>query len=136
MNSPSRLPEPRTFFVDRSLGKYVVAVALRSAGARVEVHDDHFSPDATDEHWLAEVGRRKWIVLTKDNRLRYHPREKTALLRHGVKAFILTARDLKGEDMAHAFTRALPKIEEFLKTQKRACIIAVSRDGVLRPVVV
>jgi predicted nuclease of predicted toxin-antitoxin system len=136
VSSPSRPREPYTFFVDRSLGKHVVAVALRSAGAKVEVHDDHFSPDATDEHWLTEVGRRKWIVLTKDNRLRYHRREKAALLRHGVRAFILTARDLKGEEMGHAFTCALPKIEKLLETQKRACIVAVSRDGVLRPVVV
>lgn len=135
MNSPSRLPETNTFFLDRSLGKHVVAVALRSAGARVEVHDDHFSPDATDEHWLAEVGRRKWIVLTKDKRLRYHPREKTALLRHGVRAFILTAHDLRGKEMAAAFTNALPRIEKFLKTQTRACIVAVSREGALRPVV-
>ena len=136
MSSPSRPPETHTFFVDRSLGKHVVAVALRSAGATVEVHDDHFSPDATDEHWLTEVGRRKWIVLTKDNRLRYHRRDKTALLRHGVRAFILTARDLKGEEMASAFTSALPKIEKFLgRTQKAASIVAVSRDGTLRRVV-
>ena len=58
MSSPSRPPETYTFFVDRSLGKHVVAVALRSAGARVEVHDDHFSPDATDEHWLTESGEK------------------------------------------------------------------------------
>jgi broad specificity phosphatase PhoE len=135
VSSPSRPPETYTFFLDRSLGKHVVASALRSAGARIEVHDDHFSPDATDEHWLTEVGRRRWIVLTKDNRLRYHPREKTALLRHGVKAFILTARGLRGEEMARAFTRAVPKIEKFLETQTKACIVAVSRDGALRPVV-
>jgi uncharacterized protein with PIN domain len=135
VSSPSKPPETYTFFVDRSLGKHVVAAALRSIGARVEVHDDHFSPEATDEHWLSEVGRRKWIVLTKDYRLRYHAREKAALLRHGVRTFILTARDVKGEEMASAFVNALPKIEKFLKKQTRACIVAVSREGILRPVV-
>jgi hypothetical protein len=34
------------FFVDRSLGKHVVPGALRAAGARVEVHDDHFPQNA------------------------------------------------------------------------------------------
>jgi broad specificity phosphatase PhoE len=53
-----------------------------------------------------------------------------------VRAFILTARDLKGEEMGHAFTRALPKIESFLQAHKEACIVAVSRDGVIRPVIV
>jgi predicted nuclease of predicted toxin-antitoxin system len=115
----------------------VVAIALRSAGATVEIHDDHFPPDAADEEWIAEVGRRRWIVLTKDNRLRYHPREKQALLRHRVRAFILTARDLRGEEMGRAFAAALPRIENFLSTHtKAACIVAVSRDGELRPLVV
>jgi hypothetical protein len=31
----------------------------------VEIHDDHFPSDAKDEVWLAEVGIRGWIVLTK-----------------------------------------------------------------------
>jgi predicted nuclease of predicted toxin-antitoxin system len=115
VSSPSRPPESYIFFVDRSLGKYVVANALRAAGAVAEAQDDHFQPDAADEEWLAEVGQRKWIVLTKDNRLRYHPREKAALLRHGVRAFILTARDLRGEEMGLAFVKALPRIEKFLK---------------------
>lgn len=137
MSSPSRPPESYVYFLDRSLGKNVVAIALRSAGATVEIHDDYFPPDAADEEWLAEVGRRKWIVLTKDNRLRYHPREKQALLRHRVRAFILTARDLRGEEMGRAFAAALPRIEDFLsKHRKAGCIVAVSRDGELRPLVV
>lgn len=136
MSSPSRPPESYVYFIDRSLGKHVVAIALRAAGAAVEIHDDHFPPDAADEEWIAEVGGRKWIVLTKDNRLRYHPREKQALLRHGVRAFILTARDLRGEEMGRAFTAALPKIENFLSRHTKAgCIVAVSRDGELRPLV-
>jgi hypothetical protein len=54
-----------------------------------------------------------------------------------VRAFILTARDLKGEEMGRAFTAALPKIEYFLsKHTKAACIVAVSRDGELRPLVI
>lgn len=48
---------PVTFFLDRSLGKEIVAEALRVAGAHVEIHDDRFPPDAKDEDWLNEVGR-------------------------------------------------------------------------------
>src|SRR5262249_26330346 len=33
-------------FLDRSLGKHIVAEALRQAGAPVEGHDDHFLQDA------------------------------------------------------------------------------------------
>lgn len=45
--------------------------ALQSAGVRVERHRDHFSPDCEDSEWLAEVGRRGWVVLTKDAKFRY-----------------------------------------------------------------
>lgn len=135
VNSRSGPPEPNTFFIDRSLGKHVLAQALRSAGAKVEVHDDHFPPDASDEDWLAEVGERRWVVLTKDNRLRYHDREKATLLRHGVRAFILTARNLTGPEIAQAFSAALPKIEKFLARHTDACIVTVSRDGTLRSIV-
>lgn len=47
-----RLPEPWTFFVDRSLGGRIVADALRAAGAAFVVHDDHFERDAPDQKWL------------------------------------------------------------------------------------
>jgi uncharacterized protein with PIN domain len=87
VSSRSRQLESSVFFVDRSLGKHIVAQALRSQGVTVEVHDDIFSPDAADEEWLATAGQKQWVVLTKDNRLRYHHREKTILLRSGVRAF-------------------------------------------------
>lgn len=77
--------EPRpTFFVDRSLGARDVPEALRSAGVLVEVHDDHFAPDTPDIVWLAEVGARGWIVLTKDSRIRRVDRaERRAVERRG-----------------------------------------------------
>ena len=44
--SPARRNAERlaslTFFLDYQIGRYVVAEALRAAGARVEVHIDHF----------------------------------------------------------------------------------------------
>src|SRR3954469_18720819 len=60
-----RLPEPWIFFIDRSLGGQVVAEALRAAGEQVEVHDDHFARDASDETWLGAVGAKGWVVLSK-----------------------------------------------------------------------
>ena len=75
LTHPSRI-EPLIFFLDRSLGKHIVANALRQAGAVVKLHDDHFPQDARDEEWLREVGRREWIVLTKDSRIRHRAHER------------------------------------------------------------
>jgi hypothetical protein len=41
-------PPPITFFIDRCLGSKRVVAALREAGLTVEIHEDHFAPDALD----------------------------------------------------------------------------------------
>src|SRR6266446_8841705 len=107
-------PEPIVFFIDRSRGRKIVAQALRDVGAIVEIHDDHFPPDAKDEVWLTEVGRRGWVVLTKDDRIRYRITERTAFASAKVKAFVLTSTQLQGSEMAEAFVIALPRIKRLI----------------------
>jgi hypothetical protein len=45
--------------------KKIVAQALREVGERVEIHDDHFAPDARDEIWVLEIGRCDRVIVTK-----------------------------------------------------------------------
>lgn len=132
MNSPRKPPEPLTYFLDRSLGRIRLATALRQAGLNIEVHDDHFPQDATDEEWLAAVGKDGWVVFTKDERIRYHSRELGALISHGVRAFVLTARDVTAEEMAAIFLSAREKIEKFLSSNPGPFMVAVARSGTLR----
>ena len=44
--------------MSRELGSDDVPDALRAAGARVETHNGNFAPDAPDDEWIREVGRR------------------------------------------------------------------------------
>jgi predicted nuclease of predicted toxin-antitoxin system len=108
--SKSEPPEPLIFFVDRSLGRGVVA-ALKKAGAIVHAHDDLFPPDAPDTQWLTEVGKHDWVVLTKDQHIRRRPMEKDALLAANLRVFVLTSGNMRGEEMAELFVRNLPKME-------------------------
>jgi len=114
------------------LGKLKVANSLRKAGVTVEVHEQHFAPDAPDQDWLKAVGERSWVVLTKDQKIRYHSREREALLASGVRAFVLTAGSASGEEMAQAFLKALPRMEKFLSKHHGPFIVAVHRAGTLR----
>lgn len=59
-----------TFFLDYQIGRYTVAEALRGAGARVEVHIDHFNQAAPDTEWIPEVARRGWVLITRDKNIR------------------------------------------------------------------
>ncbi len=84
-----------------------------------------------DEDWLTRVGRNGWIVLTKDHRIRYRNLEREALMNAGVGAFILTAGDLQGEEMAQIFVKALPAIAKFLRKHKKPFIAKVTRNGLV-----
>ena len=128
-SSGSRPPEPLVFFIDRSLGRKIVAQALREIGETVEIHDDHFAPDAKDEDWLFEVGKRGWIVLTKDDRIRYRVTERTAIASAKVRAFVLTSTQLQGTEMAAAFIKALPRIKRIVASNAPPFIARVSRTG-------
>jgi hypothetical protein len=119
------------FLLDRSLGKKVVADALRQAGALIEIHDDHFAPDAKDELWLKEVGQRDWVVLTKDQRIRYRTTECAVLLENGVRAFVLTGKDLTGSEMGAIFSATLPRIRKLAASLKGGFIARITRSGQL-----
>jgi predicted nuclease of predicted toxin-antitoxin system len=121
--------------VDRALGTVTIAEALRSAGCNVEIHDRHFAQDAKDTEWLPEVGRRGWVVLTKDHHIRTRQNELVALLTAGVAAFVLTAGDLAGPDMAQAFVRGLPKMNRMLVGQPRPFVARVSPGGLVTLIV-
>lgn len=66
-------PEIHVFFLDRNLGKKQLASLLEEASFVTRVHDDHFDPDESDDVWLAECGRRHWIVITADKRILKDP---------------------------------------------------------------
>ena len=53
-----------------------------------------------DVEWLARAGSEGWGVLMKDERIRYRPGERAALIKHKVRAFCLASGNLRALDMA------------------------------------
>lgn len=45
-----------------------------------------------DDEWLAVVGQRGLVVITRDQRIRYRPVEKLAWVTYQVRGFVLTGR--------------------------------------------
>ena len=93
---------------------------------KVERHDDHFSDNTADTVWIAEAGRRGWIILTADERVRYKPAEKAALLASGTITFVLASRKgLTGAEMAEAFLSARTSVENAIVRQRPPAIFKV-----------
>ena len=65
--------------------------------------------NAPDEDWISEVGKRGWVVLTKDDRIRYRPAALAVYRRDQVKVFVFGSGEMKAQEMADAFVTALQK---------------------------
>lgn len=125
---PPQPPEPVTYFTDASLGR-TVAERLRAAGFSVSAHDDLFSQGTPDTEWLPEVGARGMPVLTKGTRIRYTPAELEALRRAGVRLFVLISGNLKSEQMAEAFARAMPRMDSLVRKEAGPFVARLNRAG-------
>lgn len=124
-----RKDTPVVFFIDRSLGGRLVVQALRAAGAEIVVHDEVFAQDTPDVEWLAEAGRRGWVVLTKDSAIRRNPHERQMYREHHVRVFALTRKDLSGPEMADLFVRALPGMLRRVRATEPPFVYSIARNG-------
>jgi hypothetical protein len=122
--------EPRepVFFTDRDLGHRFPA-RLRESGIRVERHDDHFGPPTPDSEWIAEIGRRGWVAVSRDARIRYSPLALNVLMTSGARLFVIVGK-LTTDEAAELFLRSRKEIERLLRKEKQPFIAKIRRDGV------
>lgn len=117
------------FFIDRCLGSKRIVTALKSSGIAVEIHDDHFAKDAQDVDWLPEVGKRGWVILTKDARIGKNHLERMAVTNAGISMFTLASQNLSGQEMADIFLKSITKMQEFVRQHPAPFIAKVYRNG-------
>ena len=75
-------------FIDRSIPRDI-ATALSSVRDDVEWLEPTFADDTPDEVWLAEVGQRGWLVVTRDKQIRRRRAERQSIVDNDVGCFIL-----------------------------------------------
>jgi len=75
---------------------------------------------------LAEVGKREWIALTHDARIRYKPNELAAVVRHRVRLLVIVGK-APFPDLAASFVATRRGIEAFLETAPAPVIAKVYR---------
>lgn len=114
-------------FTDRDRGKKFPEI-LRAAGLRVERHADHFAPDCPDETWLAEIGKRGWVAVTHDGRIRCKPNERAAVLENCVALLVVIGR-APCPELAHAFVATWPRILGFIERHEPPYIAKVYRSS-------
>ena len=81
--------------------------ALRAAGLDIRVHDELFPQATQDVVWLMEAGAQRWVVLTRDDRIRYNQLEKQAVLAAKLRFFSITSSSLTGDEAASLILSAV-----------------------------
>jgi hypothetical protein len=103
----SRRAEPQPeFFLDRSLGRHLVADALRAVGVSVQTMAERYPETEefiVDETWIRDVTADGLVTLMKDDQIRRKPLEQRAVLESGARAFVVTNANLKGYEVAALF---------------------------------
>lgn len=116
------------FYVDRCLGK-AVAAALRTAGADVRIHDDHFAQVAPDVDWIPEVTARGWVILTKDKNIRRAAGERETVLTSGARIVTLCSGNMRGVEMAALFVGAVADMEQLAASHPPPFVAVLGPSG-------
>lgn len=66
------------------------------------------------------------MVLTHDERIRYKPNERAAVMRHGVRLLVVQGRAPYAQ-LAEWFVQTLPRVEAFMVAHSAPCIAKVQR---------
>ena len=135
VNSDWQREEP-ILFLDRNLGKHVIADRLRSAGMKVEIHDNHLPLDAPDEDWIALVGRRGWVALTKDKNIRYRTAELASIIRNAARVIVIRAKNATGSDIAELLVKGRRRIARFVAKTPAPFVAAIDRSSKVRGIVI
>ena len=76
-------------FIDRCAWSAALGRAMREAGIEFAAHHDHFAHDAPDASWLSAAADKGWLVVTRDQRIRYRANELAAMRRARLHVFVL-----------------------------------------------
>lgn len=124
-------PDAPTLFIDICAWSHRLRDALDALGAPYVALTEHFSANTPDEEWLQEVGKRCWILLTRDEKIRRRPNELQAFRDHGVIGFVLTAGNASAADTAALVTRLYPKLIRKAKAAKPPAMFTVTLTGTI-----
>lgn len=121
-----------TLFIDRDLWSRKLDETLTAAGIPFVAHRSLFAPDAADVDWIAEVGRRGWVVLTRDQNIGRRPNEVAAVREAGIHLFALTSGNLSAAETAQLVVRAWPAIQRAVAANTPPALWSVTRGADVR----
>ena len=97
--------EQRTLFIDRCAWSTALGRALGEGGIGFIAHHERFSHDTPDEIWLSAAADKSWLVVTRDQRIRYRANELAAMQRARLHVFVFTQGGLTAAETGSILVR-------------------------------
>jgi len=102
---------------------------LSEAGAVVERLTKHFPKGTDDQAWLSLAGANRWVVLTRDKRIRYRRLERLALQAAQARAFVFTGGNVTLAETAAILAGTVPAIRNICDREQGPFIYHIGRAG-------
>ena len=122
------------FYLDESIYSRSLLKRMRDAGANVEHARGAIPAGSEDEDWLSECGKRGWIVLTRDQRIRHRRLELNAIQAYGVAAFCLIVGQGTADEVADIIEPMIQKMVNISVSESKPCLYTFGRSRRLNKV--
>jgi PIN like domain len=126
--SSSAAPEV-TLFIDRCAWSGALGRALQEHRIPFVAHHERFAPDAPDDQWLRAAAGQGWVVVTRDQRIRYKVNEQAAAVQAGLHLFVFTQGGLTAAATADILVRAYPALCTRVATQAPPAFWSLQKSG-------
>lgn len=120
-------------FLDRSIPRSV-ADSLKAVRRNDVVWlEDYFPHNVPDEEWIPEVGRRGWIAVVRDKKIRARRWRRDLVSQHGLGCVIVNQkRDPTLWEYYKLFGQTLDEVERLDATAPRPYMLLVTNRWSLR----
>lgn len=130
LTDAKRLKEA-VFYLDESIYSRVLLSAMQAAGANVRRVGTDVPFGSSDDVWLGIVGKRDWIALMRDQKVRHRRLEIEALRAHGVAAFAFTGGQETAQQTAQTICPLLVKFANMHVSEPKPFLYTFGVSGSL-----
>lgn len=71
----------------------------------------------------------KWVVITRDRRIRYRPNEVEAVRASGARVVFVTGGNMSSADLATLLTTHGEKLKKFIAAHRKSFMVTLTQGG-------
>jgi hypothetical protein len=102
---------------------------MTAAAIPFVAHHDRFEHDAPDELWLSSAADQGWLVVTRDQRIRYRANELAAMRRARLHVFVFTQGGLTGAETGSILVRCHAAMLQHASQVAAPAFFSLTRSG-------